>query len=74
MSILGDTKEVARASIQECVGCGRSRGQDDSVYYVRKNGDVCALHCNDPWRGLGTLGIFVGELRVVARNDHSDEE
>jgi hypothetical protein len=74
MSILGNAKEVARTSVQEGIACRGSRGQDDSVDDVGKNWNGGALHRNDPRGRLRTLGIIVGELRVVARNDDSNEE
>jgi hypothetical protein len=74
MSILGNAKEVARPSVQECVGCRGRRGQNDSVDDVGKNRDRGALHRNDPWGRLSAFGIIVGKLRVVTRNDYSNEK
>lgn len=74
MAILRNTEEVTGSGVQEGVTRRCSGGQDDGIDNVRQDRDRRTLHRDDPRGPLCALGIRVSKLRIVARNDHANEE
>lgn len=67
--------QITRPCVQEGVGRGRSRGQDDSVDDGRKHRDSGTDDRNNPWRCGGTSragGLCTQEVGIVVRNQNAN--
>jgi hypothetical protein len=62
LSVLGNTEEISRASVQESVCRRRSRSKDDGIDHAVKTLDSSTLNSNDPWGSECTCKRLIAVL------------
>ena len=77
LSVLGQGEEIATPGVQEGIGGGRGRGQDDGIDDRRKNRDTGTVYGDNP-RGSGRAGcasrLGVQQALVVVWDEDTDGE
>lgn len=73
LAVLSKGEEVARAGVQEGVGRGRCRGQDDCIDDVGEDRDAGAVDGDDPRGGSGT-STTVEKFVIVAGHGNTDSQ
>jgi len=73
LSVLSDTEEITGSSVQESIGRGRGRSQNDGVDNTVESFDTRSLDGNNPWRSKGTW-LSAGKIWILSGNQDTNGE